>query len=249
MHLPEPRRQCRPSRARLPGLRVHDEPHRVPGAFDQRSTDRHHVTHRGPVADRYTQPILLVDRQTKSACRRVGAGDDRLPRTGEPRRVDEARRREAARPETGSRIIDAGVRAVRRALLARDPACHRGAVDRLQDDAGSGRVGVRADDAYEVRLDIGARCVTQMKSDGLSGSNRQAVGITSQRQHDNWLLGSASGITASVEAVFSQKRTGGDRPFEIAVPGACGAGSRHPSSSHEIQRCRRPSTPRAGSSP
>ena len=218
MHFPEPRRQRRPSRPHLAGLRVHDKPHGVPCSFDQRTLDRRHVTHRRPVADRRTQPVSLVDRQTESARRRVGARDDRLPRAGEPRRVDEARHREAARPETGPRIFDASVRAVRRTLLARDLARHRGAFDRLQDDAGPGGVRVRTDDAHDLRVDIGAGGVAEMKSDRLSGTNRQAIGITSQGQHDNWLLGSASGIAAGVGAVFSQKRTGGDRPFETAVP-------------------------------
>ena len=152
--LAEPGGQERPAGAHFPGFGVHHEPHRMPRTLDERFRNHRHVAHRRSVAERGTErraePALLVDGEDESAPRSgAGARGDRLPRACEPRRMDEAGHREAARPEAARRALDARVRPLRRALLRRRCAPDGGCRDRLQEDAGPGGVRVRADDPHD----------------------------------------------------------------------------------------------------
>ena len=198
----EPGRQRRPPGARLTGIGVHDEPHRVPRPFRERSRDHGRVLHRRSIADRCAESASFVNREDEAA-RALGAGarGNHLPRARESslqlRGVDEAGQREAARPEGASRILETGVRTLRRALGAGRPALFGDARDRLDENSGPGRVSVGTDDARELRLDIGARGIAEVKPDRLSGTNRQAICISGQRQHGDWLLGSAAGVPAA----------------------------------------------------
>ena len=144
----------------------------------------------------------------------AGARGDRLPRAREPCRMDEADHRETTRSEAAPRVLDARVRTARNPLLARGGDRDGRARDGLDEHAGSGRIGVRADDPHELRLDVRARGVGDVEPDRLAGTNGQAVGVSGQRQHGDRLP--RSGVAGHA----------GDVPGKRAGGSTCGGRAR-----------------------